>query len=253
MSILDKIIEQKKIEVAALEGKTFEPSKEPKRPFSKALRNVNKISVIAEVKKASPSKGIICENFVPVNIAKNYEAGGASALSVLTDEKFFCGSIDYITAVRSSVSLPVLRKEFVIDTIQVEQTASVGADALLLIAAVLDKVQLRDLYLACKDLSIEALIEVHSAPELDKVMKLEPTLIGINNRDLNTFTTDINTTLNLIETIPNEITVVSESGIFDCDQTLRLKNAGVSAVLVGESLMRSSDQALLINELSNCK
>ncbi|NLW31083.1 MAG: indole-3-glycerol phosphate synthase TrpC [Fibrobacter sp.] len=250
MSILDKIIDQKKIEVGMLKGKSFNPSSKPKRPFAESLSKSERLSVIAEIKKASPSKGIICNDFEPVKIAKNYESGGASALSVLTDERFFGGSVKYISDVRKTVSIPVLRKEFIIDIIQVEQSASIGADALLLIAAALDKIQLKDLFQASKDLDIDPLIEVHSAMELDKVMALEPALIGINNRDLNTFKTDIKTTLDLIGIIPDEVTVVSESGIFSGEQASSLKKAGVDAILVGESLMRNPDPSSLIKELS---
>jgi indole-3-glycerol phosphate synthase len=251
MSILDKIIDQKKNEVALLKGRVFKSLSGTKRSFVEALRKSDILSVIAEIKKASPSKGLICKNFEPVKIAKNYETGGASAISVLTDERFFQGNIDYFTSVRDSISIPVLRKEFIIDTIQIEQSASVGADALLLIAAVLDKIQLRDLFQASMDFNIDPLIEIHSVMELDAVMNLEPTLIGVNNRDLNTFKTDISTTLDLIKSIPDEVTVVSESGIFSGEQARRLKRAGVSAVLVGESLMRNPDQVSFIKEL-NC-
>jgi len=251
MSILDKIIDQKKNEVALLKGRSFKPLSGPKRSFLEAVRKSDKLSVIAEIKKASPSKGLICKNFEPVKIAKNYEAGGASAVSVLTDERFFQGKIDYLINARDSISIPVLRKEFIIDIIQIEQSAAVGADALLLIAAALDTIQLRDLFQASVELNIDPLIEVHSAEELDKVMKLEPSLIGINNRDLNSFKTDINTTLDLIKIIPEKVAVVSESGIFSHEQALKLKKTGVSAILVGESLMRNSDPAALIREL-NC-
>lgn len=251
MSILDKIINQKKNEVALLKGRSFKPLSGPKRPFLDAVCKSDKLAVIAEIKKASPSKGLICKNFDPVEIAGKYEAGGASAVSVLTDERFFQGNIDYLINVRDSISIPVLRKEFIIDIIQIEQSASIGADALLLIAAALDTIQLKDLFQASMELNIDPLIEIHSAKELDKVMKLEPSLIGINNRDLNTFKTDINTTLDLIKIIPEKVAVVSESGIFSREQAFKLKETGVSAILVGESLMRNSDPAALIREL-NC-
>jgi indole-3-glycerol phosphate synthase len=250
-TILDKIIERKKLEISELrKNKVTNNSKGGShRSFIDALKKASSLGIIAEVKKASPSKGIICHNFDPVKIAYSYEAGGAHAISVLTDEHFFQGSIDYLKSVRNTVSLPVLRKDFIIDLLQVQQTAQIGADAMLLIAAALDNSQMHDLYQAAIELHLDPLIEIHSAEELENVMKLDPPLIGINNRNLSTFVTDINLTVNLIRLIPSSVTVVSESGIESGDQARMLKTAGVKALLVGESLMKLDNPQTLIREL----
>lgn len=250
-TILDTIIEQKRIEVGMLKKQKhcLEPSCSQHRSFAEALSVPGALSIIAEVKKGSPSKGIICEKFNPVNIAKSYQAGGAGAISVLTDEKFFFGCSDYLIKVRDAVSLPVLRKDFIIDLLQVEQTASMGADAMLLIAAAIDDYQMKDLYQAALSLNIEPLIEIHSTEELDRVMKLEPKIIGINNRNLKTFKTDLSITLELVRIIPSDVITVSESGINSGSQARTLKDAGVKALLVGESLVKLDDPSKLIAEL----
>jgi indole-3-glycerol phosphate synthase len=222
---------------------------DPKRPFVNALDKRPELAVIAEVKKASPSKGVIKADFDPVKIAKTYEENGAAAISVLTDEKFFQGHADYLISIRNNVTLPVLRKDFIIDILQVQQTALINADAMLLIAACLDDSQLKDLYQAANELDIEVLIEIHDTRELDRVMKLEPPVIGINNRNLDTFVTDIAITLELIKHIPRNVIVVSESGIENGAQASQLANAGVRTLLVGESLMRADDIGGLIKEL----
>ena len=250
-TILDKIIDRKKIEVSELKRNTSKKICKggPKRPFINALKAAPSLAIISEVKKASPSKGIICQNFDPVKIARSYENGGAHAISVLTDVQFFQGNIEYLQEVREAVSLPVLRKDFIVDILQVEETAQIGADAMLLIAAALDNSQMRDLYQAAIELKIDPLIEIHSTGELDRTMLLDPPLIGINNRNLSTFVTDINLTLELIRAIPSSVTVVSESGIENGDQARILKSSGVKALLVGESLMRLENPESLISEL----
>jgi len=250
-TILDTIIEHKRNEVGMLRKQkhALEPSCSKHRSFAEALSVPGALSIIAEVKKGSPSKGIICQNFDPVQIATSYQNGGATAISVLTDEKFFFGCTDYLIKVRNAVSIPVLRKDFIIDILQVEQTASMGADAMLLIAAAMDDYQMKDLYQAALSLNIEPLIEIHSAEELDRVMKLEPRIIGINNRNLKTFKTDFSVTLELVKYIPPEIVTVSESGIGDGSQARILKDAGVKALLVGESLVKLDDPSSLIMEL----
>ena len=220
-----------------------------RRDFLKALDCGDTLGIIAEVKKASPSKGVIRPDFDPVAIARSYERSGVQAISVLTDEKFFQGSISYLLQVREAAGLPVLRKDFIIDPLQVEQTAAMGADAMLLIAAALDDVLLRDLYQMASELAVQPLIEIHNGHELDRVMRLEPRLIGINNRNLSTFVTDINVTLELVRHIPREVLVVSESGISTAEQARTLRSAGVRALLVGESLMRQDDPAELVAEL----
>lgn len=251
-NFLDKIIEQKKSEVSELKKDRylFKGRKSQARGFIKSLKKTDSLSIIAEVKKASPSKGVICNDFDPLRIASQYENGGASAVSVLTDEQFFQGCTNYLEIVRKNISLPVLRKDFIIDIIQVEQTASLDADAMLLIVAALDDHQLRDLYDATIGFGIDPLIEVHDREELERAMRLEPSLIGINNRNLQTFKTDISVTIDLLKILPSNITVISESGIENGTQARILKDAGVSGLLVGESLMRSQDPVALIEELS---
>jgi len=251
--ILQTIIEQKRAEVRALRDMKSALSgaerSAPARPFAAALDRRPELAVIAEVKKASPSKGLIKADFDPVKTASVYEEGGAAAISVLTDEKFFQGSVDYLKSVRENTTLPVLRKDFVIDILQVQQTALINADAMLLIAAALDGSQLKDLYQAAGELGIEVLTEIHNTRELDGVMKLEPAVIGVNNRDLDTFVTDVSVTLELIKHIPKDVAVVSESGIKDETQASKLASSGVRALLVGESLMRADDTAALIRKL----
>jgi indole-3-glycerol phosphate synthase len=249
-TFLEKIIAQKKAEVAGLRGKRFNRRVSPRRPFCEALDKRPQLAIIAEIKKASPSKGLIRPDFDPVAIAETYEKGGASAISVLTDERFFQGHAEYLVATREKVGLPVLRKDFIIDPLQVEETAHLGADAMLLIAEALEPGQIEDLYQTAQELDIEVLIELHGLKELDKVMRLDPLLVGINNRDLSTFVTDLRTTVELIGHIPRGVTVVSESGIRDAADARLLREAGVSALLVGESLMRSDDIGGLIRELS---
>jgi indole-3-glycerol phosphate synthase len=248
-TFLDKIIAQKKVEVAGLRGKRFNRRGSPRRPFCETLDKRPQLAIIAEIKKASPSKGLIRPDFDPVAIAEAYEKGGAGAISVLTDERFFQGHAEYLIAVREKTGLPVLRKDFIIDALQVEETAHMGADAMLLIAEALEPGQLMDLSQGAQELDIEVLIELHGARELDKVMRVNPRLIGINNRDLFTFATDLNTTIDLVRHIPKEIKVVSESGIKDTMDARLLRDAGVCALLVGESLMRSKDVEGLIREL----
>ena len=249
--VLQTIIEQKRREVRLLKDikSTFTKRSDQKRPFTASLDKRPQLALIAEVKKASPSKGVIRADFDPVKIAVEYEAGGGAAVSVLTDEKFFQGHVDYLEAVRKNISLPVLRKDFIIDILQVQHTATMNADAMLLIAAALDDSQLKDLFQAACELEIEPLIEIHNARELDRTMKLEPEIIGINNRNLDTFVTDIAVTIELIKYIPKTVTVVSESGISNSAEALKLAACGVSALLVGESLMRSGDVKGLMREL----
>jgi indole-3-glycerol phosphate synthase len=253
-SILEKIIVDKKEEVRQLRKTGVAPVRSGtppcRRDFISPLATDERLGIIAEVKKASPSKGVIRSDFDPETIARSYEYAGADCISVLTDEKYFQGSLQYLIRVRETVGLPVLRKDFIIDILQVEETAACGADAMLLIAAALDDVQLRDLYQAAGELGVQTLIEIHNHRELERVMQCEPVLIGINNRDLETFKTDITVTLELIKAIPRKIPVVSESGIHSPEQAQELRRAGVSALLVGESLMRRDDPASLLQSLA---
>jgi indole-3-glycerol phosphate synthase len=252
---LDEIIAAKKEEVRTLRARKLQaPGRSSaKRDFVKALVKCEGLAVIAEVKKASPSKGIIASSFNPVAIAKTYEKGQAAAVSVLTDEKYFQGALSYLEDVRSAISLPVLRKDFIIDPVQVIQSACANADAMLLIAAILDQNQMQELYCAAIELSIDPLLEVHSMKECERVLKLSPTpqMIGINNRDLQTFETSLSTTLSIVGNIPREIVVISESGISTQEHTSALFKAGVRGVLIGESLMRADDPAVLIKTLTS--
>ncbi|MGW8287164.1 MAG: indole-3-glycerol phosphate synthase TrpC, partial [Desulfobulbales bacterium] len=203
----------------------------------------------AEVKKASPSKGIICQDFDPIKIATSYEEGGAEAISVLTDERFFQGSLEYIPLVRQTVKLPVIRKDFIIDELQIDQSNRYGADAILLIAAILVQEQLRDYLQMAAELGIDVLVEVHNEKELEKSLAAGSRIIGINNRDLRDFTVDLATTLRLRQEIPDAIPVVSESGIRNRDDIRTLQDRGITAVLIGESLMRSDDRAAALRKL----
>lgn len=221
---------------------------EQTRDFAKAISGKG-ISIIAEIKKASPSKGIIRKDFDPVQIARIYEENGAKAISVLTEEKYFLGSIDYLKQVKDVVKLPILRKDFIFDEYQIYEARVKGADAALLIAGILDKNKLKDFLDLSRSLGMSCLVEVHNKEELDKVLSTGAKIIGINNRDLKTFKTDINTTIELIKDIPSDKIVVSESGINTHEDVLRLKDVGVKAFLIGEALMREKDIGKKIREL----
>jgi len=250
--ILDTIVEQKKQEVSALRRHGYESPVgdiPPPRGFRKALTDYAGVAVIAEAKKASPSKGVICPDFDPVAIARDYQTGGAQAISVLTDEKFFQGRLDYIPLVRASVELPVLRKDFIIDPIQIEQAKAYGADAILLIAAILEASQINDYLGQAAELGLDVLVEVHDEQELEKALKAESKLIGVNNRDLRDFTVDLNTTFRLKRLVSDEIPLVSESGIRDHQDMVRLAEHGIAAALVGETLMRAGDRVQGLREL----
>jgi indole-3-glycerol phosphate synthase len=248
---LETILTRKRSEVSRLRLRATSSAgrTSPKRPFIAALDRRPELAIIAEIKKASPSKGVIRTDFNALTIAEGYVRGGAAALSVLTDEQFFKGSADYLTAVRRHTALPILRKDFIIDPLQVEETAGINADAMLLIAEALDAVQLRDLYQAALALDIDPLIELHSLSQLDKVLSLGPGAVGINNRDLGTFKTDLATTLSIIKEIPPGVVVVAESGITTAAQARMLAAAGVRALLVGEALMTAGDSSGLLKLL----
>jgi indole-3-glycerol phosphate synthase len=249
--ILHRIVAHKKKEVAALRsGPGLEGHRsDTARSLYEAIRTADGMGIIAEVKKASPSRGTIRTDFDPVAIAEEYGAGGADAVSVLTDEAFFQGHTAYIEAVRAAVTCPVLRKEFIIDPVQVAETARCNADAMLLIAEILDPGQLQELYQAAREYDIEPLVELHSLRHLDKVMALDPAMIGINNRDLHTFVTDIHHTVEIRAHVPAHVACIAESGIFTGVDTAFLRTYGVTGVLVGESLMKSGDPATLLREL----
>ncbi len=265
-TILDQIIADKRLEVAqrsqsrpveALRQRIGELGR-PRNFFNAITKGTGRkrVNVIAEVKKASPSAGVIRPDFDPVKIAQAYEAAGADALSVLTDEKYFQGHLDYIHAIRDVVKLPVLRKDFIIDAYQVYETRAAGADAMLLIAEALETSQLIDLQILATELNLTVLIEVH---DLDNLMRIRDrvigfphksySLLGINNRDLRTFKTDLGTTLRMAELVEDRSILVSESGIVAAEDVRKLAGAGVRAVLVGETLMRSEDIAGTFREL----
>lgn len=249
--ILDTIVARKYEEVAALKQRglpVLDRPVAPPRGFLRTLVEAPSVAIIAEAKKASPSKGVIQPDFDPVRIARNYRDGGAHCLSVLTDVDFFQGSLSYIPLVREAVALPVLRKDFIIDPLQIEEAGAVGADAILLIAAILDVDQLRDFRLQAESLGMDVLVEVHDERELDDALQAESRLIGINNRNLNDFSVSLETTFKLLPRIPQGLPVVSESGIASAADMHRLREAGVKAALIGESLMRAGRQDQLLRE-----
>ena len=219
------------------------------RDFRAALSTPNSIHLIAEVKKKSPSKGIIREDFDPVGIARIYVESGASAISVLTDREFFAGELAYLSAIREAVTLPLLRKDFTIDPYHIYQARLAGADAVLLIVSILTLTQLREFTDMAQDLGLASLVEVHTEAELELALTGGAEIVGINNRDLKTFHTDIATTFHLRDSIPTDKVVVSESGINTSKDVMKLKEAGINAILVGESLMRSPNIGDKVREL----
>lgn len=264
MNILDTIVAQKRLEVARLPEQSITPEllrtavaqRGGARAFFNALQKprAGDIGLIAEVKKASPSKGVICENFDPVRIAREYEASGASCLSVLTDEKFFQGSLDYLKRIRSAVSLPLLRKDFIIDERQILEAIEWGADAILLIVAILDDAQIRRYQDLATSAGLAVLVEVHDESELDRAVTAGSRLIGVNNRNLKTFEVDLGTTERLARRLfdaggNDTRLLVAESGIHTRADVDRLKACGSGAILVGESLMKGSDIACKVAEL----
>jgi indole-3-glycerol phosphate synthase len=255
-TILDRIVETKWQEIAAARARLPETELErrlgdalPTRGFAAALRAPGEVRVIAEVKKASPSAGVIRADFDPVTIARAYERHGAACLSVLTDESYFQGSLDHLTAVRAAVKRPVLRKDFVLDRYQLLEARVAGADAALLIAEILPGDRLAALHREATALGLDVLVELHDADQLPRVIACGATLVGINNRDLRTFETRLDHTLDLMPRVPAGAAVVSESGIRTHADLRRLADAGVQAVLVGESLMRSPDVGAALDAL----
>ena len=206
-------------------------------------------AVIAEIKKASPSKGVIRENFDVVDIAKSYEAGGASCLSVLTDLDFFQGHEDYLVAARAACELPVIRKDFIIDSYQVVESCALGADCILLIVAALDDETLSSLHSQAQSLGMDVLVEVHDRAELERALQLDLELVGINNRDLRSFDTNLETTIDLLDAVPEACLVVTESGIHSRDDVARMRTHDVHAFLVGEAFMRVPDPGQGLKDL----
>jgi indole-3-glycerol phosphate synthase len=256
MSILDEIIAAKRRELE--DAKRSRPEADvrravengsPPRNFFAALAAPGPIKLIAEVKKASPSAGLIRENFNAVEIGQTYERHGASCISVLTDEQFFAGSLDNLREVRPAVAIPCLRKDFIVDRYQLYEARAADADAVLLIAECLDDCNLRALFNEAVALGMTPLVEMYDAENLKRVFDAGATLIGVNNRDLRTFEIDLDHTLRLRERIPDECVLVAESGIQTRADVLRLEAAGVDAILVGESLMREADIGAAVDRL----
>jgi indole-3-glycerol phosphate synthase len=255
-NVLARIIDHKLGEIA--EGKRLRPvealqqqlaAAPPVRDFVEALRAKSDIALIAEVKKASPSAGVIRADFDPAAIARIYEQHGAACLSVLTDEHFFQGHLENLRAVKLAVNIPVLRKDFIVDRYQVLEARATGADCILLIAECLDDCHLRDLYFYASELGMESLIEIYDPENLDRVLKLDPALVGVNNRDLRTFVTDLDHTIRLAPRLSSSTLLVSESGIRTRADVDRLKAGGTRAILVGETLMGSPDIGRAVDDL----
>ncbi len=256
MTILDKIVKTKQNEVRILKARErmdfLNPVLTTKvASFTKQLRQ-DRLSLIAEVKRKSPSAGVITTPFAPVDIASSYEKCGARAISVLTDETYFGGSNQFLKDIRKSISLPVLRKDFIIDAIQIKEASRIGANAILLIAAILNLKQLKSFLKIAKELRMDCLVEVHNENELKQVLKTDAEIIGINNRDLKTFQVNLDTSIKLIKKIPSEKIIISESGISQSEDLLKLKEAGFDGVLIGESLMRISDSEHQLRKMIQC-
>ena len=257
--ILDKIIAVKREEIAAsIRQKPLSAmradaeSRVLTRDFVGALRKkitAGQAAVIAEVKKASPSKGVLRADFIPADIAQSYAEYGAACLSVLTDKQFFLGEIDYLKQARASCSLPVLRKDFMVDAYQVYESRVMGADCILLIAACLDDQQMNELEALAMSLDMAVLVEVHDAIELERALRLKTPLIGINNRNLKTFEVTLDTTLGLMSQVPADRVLITESGISTVTDVKRMRAANVNAFLVGEAFMRAEDPGVALDEL----
>lgn len=255
-NILDEIVTHKRAEIEAARRQRPESQLEilaaeapPVRDFVQSLASAEHIGLIAEVKRASPSAGTIRDDFHPVDVARTYERHGASCISVLTDQRYFQGQLDDLTAVRSAVSIPVMRKDFILDRYQVLEARAAGADCVLLIAECLEADPLRELYSSIRELGMQALIEIYDADNLQRVLELKPALLGINNRNLKTFVTDLEHTIHLRPRVPESVMLVSESGIRSPADVGRLRTAGVQAILVGESLMRAADIGAAVDAL----
>lgn len=256
-TVLDKILDntvqevavrQRAVPLAALIDAAERA--DPPRDFAGALDRET-VALIAEVKHASPSRGVLVEPFDPVALATAYAANGAAAISVLTDARFFQGSLDDLRAVRGAVSVPVLRKDFVIDPYQIYEARAAGADAVLLIVAALADAQIADLYALVRSLNLAALVEVHDAAELDRALHVGAGVIGVNNRDLHTFAVDLGTTRRLAQRVPGGVILVAESGIHRAADVRAMAAAGARAVLVGEALVQADDTAARVRELSS--
>ena len=257
MTILDEILEHKRQEVAASKRRVSSNSmaerasgcRETIRGFRQALTARPGVRVIAEIKRRSPSKGEIRPDFDPVDCARSYAGAGAAAISVLTDERYFGGRLEFLEAVRSAVRIPLLRKDFVVDAYQIDETRVSGADAVLLIVAALSGKELEGLRQHALSLGLDVLVEVHDEEDLETALAAGADLIGINNRDLRSFETDLAVTERLAPQVPGDALIVAESGIFSHEEIRRLEGVGVHAFLVGESLMRETDVGLALRRL----
>ena len=264
--ILDKIVGTKKLEIAADSkkvslGNLREQAQENNRDallkprgFIQAIEQkitAGQAGVIAEIKKASPSKGILRENFLPAEIAQTYEKNGAACLSVLTDKDYFQGANSYLQAARAACNIPVLRKDFTIDPYQIYEARAIGADAILLIVACLELNQMKELEACAHELGLDVLVEVHNAPELEQALNLKTPLLGINNRNLKTFEVTLQTTLSLLSMVPKEKILVTESGIATRDDVKLMRDHQINAFLVGETFMRANDPGAALNQLFN--
>ena len=258
MNQLDLIIEstketvKKSISFRSIASLEEDFEKYNKRGFEDAIMSrvsEKETAIIAEIKKASPSKGLIRKDFEPKKIAKEYEEGGATCLSILTDEPFFLGKLEYLDSVRSSCELPILRKDFMIDLYQIYETKAYGGDCILLIVAALDIVQLKDFSQLARELNLDILIEVHSEDELNEALSINSKLIGINNRDLTTFEVDKNLAIKLARQIPKDVIVVSESGISSREDILSSKEQGIHSFLIGESFMREQNPGNALKDI----
>jgi indole-3-glycerol phosphate synthase len=254
--ILDEIIENKTSEVEI--SKTSLPLEQiqeqikdalPSRNFFDAINPKGELKIISEVKHASPSKGVFREDFDPVQIAKSYSRGGASAISVLTDEKYFRGSLAFLKNIRAEVDTPLLRKDFIVDPYQVYEARLFGADAILLIVAALDQTSLSELLELTHSLQMNAIVEVHDENELDRALEADARIIGINNRDLRTFNVDLNVSITLSKKVPEDKIVIAESGIGSIEDIDRLRGKGVHVFLIGETFMKAPDPGQKLNEL----
>lgn len=239
---------KKRISLDEMKAKAKAMNSDTGYPFYKALQKEG-ISFICEVKKASPSKGIIAKDFPYIDIAKSYEEGGASAISVLTEPYYFLGSDEYLKEIKKNVSIPVLRKDFTVDEYQIYEAKVIGADAVLLICSLLDKERLNKYLKICKELGLSALVEAHTEEEIDKAVSLGAQIIGVNNRNLKDFTVDFDNCKRLKSMIPQDVIYVAESGVSSVEDVRSLKEANVDAVLMGEFLMRSTDRVKTLTEL----
>ena len=255
--ILDRILANKYLEVAQrrintpiVQLREQALAQTPPRDFLGAVKRAGRPALIAECKKASPSKGLLRPDYDPAQLARTYAANGAAALSVLTDEKFFQGSLNDLSTAREEAGLPALRKDFIVDCYQVYEARAAGADAVLLIVAALRLDQLRELHQLVNELSMSALVEVHDEAEVETALQISPKLIGVNNRNLHDFSVDLQTTARLRKSIPGDISLVAESGIHTADDVVRVRDMGVDAILVGEALVTADDVGAKVRELT---